>query len=101
MTKQRGLSPCCQPGCPELTRDSYCTEHVADQPGRSGRPMPSNWKRLRARILKRDNHTCHYCSNTATSVDHITPASKGGTDHDTNLVACCWPCNQKKGNRTP
>lgn len=66
--------------------------------------MPTNWRATRKRILTRDNHTCQLrldgCTGRATSADHIIPASNGGTDADSNLQACCWHCNRKKGNRT-
>jgi 5-methylcytosine-specific restriction protein A len=95
------LSVCAQPGCPELVTARYCEQH--EPPPRPGRRMPTDWKRTRKRILERDSHRCRLrlpgCKDKATSVDHIVPASRGGTDADHNLVACCWPCNQKKGNR--
>lgn len=51
-------------------------------------------------VLRRDGHRCGYCRNAATTVDHITPKSKGGGNSWKNLVACCYPCNQKKADRT-
>ena len=33
------------------------------------------------------------------TIDHITPKSKGGTDHLTNLQLLCGYCNSVKGNR--
>jgi 5-methylcytosine-specific restriction protein A len=65
--------------------------------------MPTDWKRTRARIIDRDQGVCQLklpgCTGKATSVDHVQPVSKGGTDDDANLVACCWPCNKRKGAR--
>lgn len=29
------------------------------------------------------------------------PKSRGGKSTWENLVACCYPCNNKKGDRTP
>lgn len=64
--------------------------------------MPKDWKRTRARIVKRDKGICFHCGREgSTSCDHLIPVSKGGTDDDTNLVTSCWPCNLKKGNRLP
>ena len=64
---------------------------------RSGRP----WRRLREEILKRDARICFYCGSAeASTVDHVTPLSKGGTDSPANLVACCKRCNLRKGEKT-
>lgn len=52
-------------------------------------------------VLVRDNRTCGYCSKAASTVDHVLPRSRGGRNTWKNTVACCDPCNQKKGDRTP
>ena len=36
----------------------------------------------------------------AVHIDHITPKSKGGSDHPDNFQALCSYCNTKAGNRT-
>lgn len=33
--------------------------------------------------------------------DHVIPVSKGGRDLWENVVAACFHCNSRKGNRTP
>lgn len=53
------------------------------------------------RILERDNHLCAYCGDNATTVDHIMPKSRGGGNTWDNLIAACFPCNNKKDNKTP
>lgn len=53
------------------------------------------------RILRRDKHRCRYCGKTATTVDHVLPRSRGGSNHPGNVVACCEPCNRYKADRTP
>lgn len=59
----------------------------------------ANWKKLRNRILIRDNYTCYLCGNEATTVDHIQPLAKGGTDDEWNLAAACKRCNYSKQDR--
>lgn len=51
-------------------------------------------------VLRRDLHRCAYCGGHATTVDHVQPRSRGGKDAWENLVACCLPCNNRKGDRT-
>lgn len=53
-------------------------------------------------ILKRDKHTCVYCGSTKNlTLDHLLPKSRGGQNTWTNLVCACFPCNHRKGARTP
>jgi len=50
-------------------------------------------------IFTRDEG-CAYCnSKTNLTIDHIKPKSKGGKTNFLNCVACCKPCNNKKGDR--
>ena len=56
----------------------------------------------RENIFKRDERRCAYCSSIKNlTIDHIIPKSKGGRNSWENLVTCCFPCNAKKGDRTP
>jgi 5-methylcytosine-specific restriction endonuclease McrA len=57
----------------------------------------------RANILLRDEETCQYCGKhmRELTLDHVLPRSRGGQSTWENLVACCHPCNNRKGNRTP
>jgi 5-methylcytosine-specific restriction endonuclease McrA len=59
----------------------------------------------RKNILLRDRHTCQYCGDVFTAaeltLDHVLPRSHGGKSSWENLVACCYPCNNSKGDRTP
>lgn len=61
------------------------------------------WWPLRAEILERDGHTCVYCGDDESTVlmcvDHVTPLSRGGSNHPDNLVACCMPCNSSKNDK--
>ena len=51
-------------------------------------------------VLRRDAWRCAYCSKVANTIDHVQPKSRGGTDTWENLVACCFRCNNQKGDRT-
>jgi 5-methylcytosine-specific restriction endonuclease McrA len=59
----------------------------------------------RKNILLRDRNTCQYCGEVLPSgeltLDHVIPRSRGGSSTWENLVACCHPCNNRKGSRTP
>lgn len=52
-------------------------------------------------VLRRDGNRCGYCGASASTIDHILPRSRGGRDSWENLVACCFTCNNRKGDRTP
>lgn len=54
----------------------------------------------RRTILQRDNHECCYCGGRANTMDHVVPRSRGGRHSWTNIVACCYDCNQRKDNKT-
>jgi len=57
----------------------------------------------RKNILLRDRNTCQYCGEVLPSgeltLDHVIPRSRGGSSTWENLVACCHPCNRRKGNQ--
>lgn len=63
----------------------------------SGRSVPVS----RRGVLRRDAHRCGYCGNSANTIDHVFPRSRGGRDSWENLVACCLKCNNLKGDKTP
>ena len=60
------------------------------------------WRALRLTILARDGYTCHYCGQTAITVDHILPIKKHPdlAMNADNCVASCKPCNSAKGSRS-
>ena len=60
-------------------------------------------KITRRAIFARDRWTCQYCGveRTTLTVDHVVPRSKGGPSSWDNIVACCAPCNRRKGDRLP
>jgi 5-methylcytosine-specific restriction endonuclease McrA len=59
----------------------------------------------RKSIMLRDRQTCQYCHQPfmpkALTLDHVIPRSRGGASTWENLVACCYPCNNRKADRTP
>jgi hypothetical protein len=61
---------------------------------------PFSFRDYRKVALKRDHYTCLWCGRHATTVDHIVPSSKGGSDLPQNLLASCMECNTKRGNRS-
>lgn len=70
------------------------------------RRIPHQTRALsRKNILMRDRYTCQYCYKILNSgeltLDHVIPRSRAGETAWENLVACCHPCNNRKGNRTP
>jgi CRISPR/Cas system Type II protein with McrA/HNH and RuvC-like nuclease domain len=67
----------------------------------------SNWIRRdkRLAIYLRDDCTCAYCGITvkvgdsgadAATLDHVQPASKGGSNRADNLVVACKSCNSSR-----
>jgi|694.fasta_scaffold23064_18 5-methylcytosine-specific restriction endonuclease McrA len=58
----------------------------------------------RKNVWIRDEGICQYCNkkislNTFT-IDHIVPKKSGGKTIWENVVACCYGCNQKKGEKS-
>ena len=56
-------------------------------------------------LFARDQHLCLYCGQGFTrpvlTRDHVKPLSQGGRDVWENVVSACFPCNSRKGGRTP
>lgn len=52
-------------------------------------------------VLRRDNYICAFCSGKASTIDHVTPRSRGGKNTWKNTIAACSSCNNKKSDRTP
>ena len=70
------------------------------------RRIPHQTRALsRKNILLRDRNTCQYCGlvlpSSELTLDHVIPRSRAGESAWENLVACCHPCNNRKGSRTP
>lgn len=43
--------------------------------------------------------SCVYCGGQADSVDHVRPLSRGGWEHESNLVPACRADNSSKGSK--
>lgn len=72
----------------------------------SYRHIPQQTRALsRKNILLRDRNTCQFCGRvfpaSELTLDHVMPRSRGGHSSWENLVACCYQCNNRKGDRTP
>ena len=70
------------------------------------RHIPQQSRALsRKNILLRDRNTCQFCGHlfpaSELTLDHVLPRSRGGHSSWENLVACCYECNNRKGDRTP
>jgi 5-methylcytosine-specific restriction endonuclease McrA len=58
------------------------------------------WNRLREMVLDRDGFACTYCGDPDDlCADHVVPLSRNGTNEESNLVACCRPCNSSKRDK--
>lgn len=55
----------------------------------------------RVRVMTEET-ACRYCGATEGpfDIDHIYPASRGGTNHRRNLTLACFPCNSAKRDFT-
>jgi 5-methylcytosine-specific restriction endonuclease McrA len=72
----------------------------------SYRHIPQQSRALsRKNILLRDRNTCQFCGTafpaSELTLDHVLPRSRGGRSSWENLVASCYSCNNRKGDRTP
>lgn len=56
-------------------------------------------KNLLARWV-RQQRPCTYCDGLATTIDHVLPLVRGGTNYEGNLTPCCRPCNGSKAGWT-
>lgn len=79
----------------------------------TSRTGTAQWKNVSAKVIKDAINAgiehCPYCrirlnyqdrrAFNGAQVDHILPASRGGTNELSNLVVCCRTCNISKGNR--
>jgi 5-methylcytosine-specific restriction endonuclease McrA len=53
----------------------------------------------RREVLRRDHHSCQYCSSGKhLTLDHVMPCSKGGSHTWDNVVVACKRCNSRKSD---
>jgi 5-methylcytosine-specific restriction endonuclease McrA len=87
------------------SRCAACAQATAQARGSAtDRGYDTAWRKVRLQVLHRDRWTCMLaldgCLGRATTVDHLTPLSRGGARLDPgNLVAACTHCNPKKGTK--
>lgn len=87
---------CTEPRCGRYAkRAGRCAAHARKRP--AGRYSPG-WERIARAYLKR-HRGCVRCPSRATTVDHVIPRSRGGTDDESNLQALCATCNGRKAAR--
>jgi len=63
---------------------------------------PYAWKKIRAKVLERDERKCRSCHRDLDDmpswffeVHHVVPRSEGGSDHPANLITLCYICHKK------
>lgn len=57
-------------------------------------------KHIRQKVILRDQSLCVFCDRlllpNEITLDHILPASQGGSFHCTNLTVACFKCNSDR-----
>ncbi|WP_053603307.1 HNH endonuclease [Bacillus gobiensis] len=78
--------------------------HMRERAARAGIPMEITVDQIRT-IYNAHDGKCIYCGATEEEtgkshhMDHITPLSRGGTNHISNLVIACASCNISKADK--
>ncbi len=92
---------CSVVGCPELVNTRRCSTHQRQiEANRRAkevwRDYGSQWRFIRARVLKAEP-ICRICNDAqATEVDHIKPLKEGGTHDINNLRPLCKSCHSRR-----
>ena len=88
--------------CPLCPKSNWVADKVRGSDTERGYGW--TWRKLRLKILKRDNGLCQVCYKkghmvAAKEVDHILPKAKGGTDDPSNLQSICIKHHREKTAR--
>ncbi len=99
--------PCRHPGCPNLTDDSYCTQHAPlyQRESANSRGYTSKWRKL-SKLYLNKHPLCVECKRKgkltpATVVDHIIP-HRGNEElmwSESNWQSLCKKCHDRKTGR--
>lgn len=78
-------------------------QHPAGMESRASRGYGPQWDKQRAIVL-REEPWCRYClavgrRTPSTTVDHMLPKDRGGTDARSNLCGCCADHQAAKASR--
>ena len=94
---------CRHPGCPELVRKGYCSEHTREvdegyRKSHHSRDLyGSKLWHVRSKAFLAEHVVCVYCGTLATIVDHRHPVAEGGPFWDeSNWDAVCATCHGRK-----
>lgn len=83
---------------PVRSPDDHRTKRQAREAVAPG--LSAHYRRLLLKVWLRQHRRCTYCDDIATTMDHVLPLVRGGTNHEGNLTPCCKPCNSSKGGWT-
>jgi 5-methylcytosine-specific restriction endonuclease McrA len=88
-----------------MKRTYQIYRHQAARARKAGQHLDYDLERFREWVEGwGETGDCYYCAGDLTehnfSVDHRVPTSRGGTYLGVNVVLCCKPCNEAKGNLT-
>jgi len=87
-------------GCAVAPKSYYATKLSS-----TARGYDSKWRKVRLKVLNRDQWTCYLCQKHLVgrdaTVDHLVPISVAPhlRLEETNLRACCLSCNSGKRDR--
>lgn len=98
------LRPCgvCRQPCPggDCPRHPKRGGYRPDRRSIRTKTYQRNWAGMRNAALVLADGKCQYCGKPARTGDHVLPASRGGPNLISNIVAACARCNTSKGDRT-
>lgn len=94
----------CSRQCFGTSTRKYRSEPLTHKQRRDARESIIGLTRLQRRTLLhkwiRQSRTCSYCDQLATTVDHIIPLARGGTNYEGNLAPACVHCNSSRRDKT-